>query len=248
MKWNGWGYADSYFEAINPQELAFTGDRDHILKWNGWGYADSYFEAINPQELAFTGDRYEISGRRLPFLKQYMCETLGIDVDYRTPSVLYEEVSVPTSVDNQQFIDFLLEKGISFSNKSKYRLARSHGHTGREFQQEKIRQKTSDHIFALISSHVSSNFYAFFAAMQCEKRILTRGCLCVRVSVCLCVRLSRTFISGPIKAAMCLCVRWASVSVFHLETGKSYGAETLGTCACVCALRVCTDFYAFCAV
>ncbi|VDN43275.1 unnamed protein product [Gongylonema pulchrum] len=59
-----------------------------------------------------------------------MCETLGIDVDYRTPSVLYEEVSVPASVDNQQFIDFLLEKGISFSNKSKYRLARSHGHTG----------------------------------------------------------------------------------------------------------------------
>ncbi|VDN18911.1 unnamed protein product [Gongylonema pulchrum] len=43
--------------------------------------------------------------------------------------------------------------------------------------------------------------YAFFAAMQCEKSILTRGCLCVRVSLC------------------------ASVTHFHLRTYKSCGAE-----------------------
>lgn len=74
--------------------------------------------------------RYDMSGHRLPYLIKYMCDNLGVDVDFRTPSVRYEEVSLPPPIDNGDFIIFLKENRISFSNKADFRFVRSHGHTG----------------------------------------------------------------------------------------------------------------------
>lgn len=74
--------------------------------------------------------RYNLSGKTLPYIIKYMEGKLGINIDIQTPSVRYEDLIIPVPFDNQSFINFLLSNNISFSNKSNYRLVRSHGHTG----------------------------------------------------------------------------------------------------------------------
>uniref|UniRef100_A0AAF5PNU4 Alkylglycerone-phosphate synthase n=1 Tax=Wuchereria bancrofti TaxID=6293 RepID=A0AAF5PNU4_WUCBA len=103
--------------------------RDRMLKWNGWGYADSSFILRDRSNAILTGNRYDLSGQALPYLLKYMERRLGVDPDIQTPSVRYEDLVIPVSFDNQDFINFLLSNNISFSNKSNYRLVRSHGHT-----------------------------------------------------------------------------------------------------------------------
>ncbi|KAK6101962.1 FAD linked oxidases C-terminal domain family protein [Brugia pahangi] len=103
--------------------------RDRILKWNGWGYADSSFILKDRSNAILTGNRYDLSGQALPYLLKYMETRLGVHPDIQTPSVRYEDLIIPVSFDNQDFINFLLSNNISFSNKSNYRLVRSHGHT-----------------------------------------------------------------------------------------------------------------------
>lgn len=71
-----------------------------------------------------------MSGKRMPYLRKWFEENMGVEVDYRTPSVRLEDVVIPEPIDNQLFISFLLENRISYSNKSIHRLIRSHGHTG----------------------------------------------------------------------------------------------------------------------
>ncbi|MCP9258278.1 Alkyldihydroxyacetonephosphate synthase, peroxisomal [Dirofilaria immitis] len=103
--------------------------RDRILKWNGWGYADSSFTVRSRNDVVFTGSRYNLSGQTLPYLIKFMEEKLGFNIEIQTPSVCYEDLIIPVPFDNQDFINFLLSNNISFSNKSNYRLIRSHGHT-----------------------------------------------------------------------------------------------------------------------
>uniref|UniRef100_A0A8R1XZ63 Alkylglycerone-phosphate synthase n=1 Tax=Onchocerca volvulus TaxID=6282 RepID=A0A8R1XZ63_ONCVO len=103
--------------------------RDRILKWNGWGYADSSFTLRNPNVVILTGNRYNLSGQTLPYLMKFMEKNLGVNSEIQTPSIRYEDLIIPIPFDNQDFINFLLSNNISFSNKSNYRLIRSHGHT-----------------------------------------------------------------------------------------------------------------------
>ncbi|KAL4003397.1 FAD linked oxidases C-terminal domain family protein [Acanthocheilonema viteae] len=103
--------------------------RDRIMKWNGWGYADSSFVIRNYANAVLTGNRYNLSGQTLPYLIKYMEEKLGVAIDIQTPSIRYEDLIIPVPFNNQDFINFLLSNNISFSNKSNYRLVRSHGHT-----------------------------------------------------------------------------------------------------------------------
>lgn len=74
--------------------------------------------------------RYDLSGQTLPYVVKYMEEKLGVGRNIQTPSVLYEDLVIPVPFDNQNFINFLRANSLSFSNKSNYRLVRSHGHTG----------------------------------------------------------------------------------------------------------------------
>lgn len=73
--------------------------------------------------------RYELSGKDLPSLRPWFEENLKVDISKTRPSQKLSDVKIPDAIDNQDFIDFLRENGISFSNAPNYRLIRSHGHT-----------------------------------------------------------------------------------------------------------------------
>jgi alkyldihydroxyacetonephosphate synthase len=103
--------------------------RDDILKWNGWGYNDSHFDVKDDNNVVLTGNRYELSGKELPLLRPWFEQNLGADISKTRPPQKLSDITIPDSIDNQQFIDFLKQNGISFSNGPNYRLIRSHGHT-----------------------------------------------------------------------------------------------------------------------
>ena len=65
----------------------------------------------------------------MPLLRPWFEQNLGVDITKTRPSQKQSDLKIPDSIDNQQFIDFLRQNGISFSNGPQYRLVRSHGHT-----------------------------------------------------------------------------------------------------------------------
>uniref|UniRef100_A0A0N5C879 Alkylglycerone-phosphate synthase n=1 Tax=Strongyloides papillosus TaxID=174720 RepID=A0A0N5C879_STREA len=103
--------------------------RDTILKWNGWGYNDSHFEINENGDVVMTGNKYDISGEILPNLRPWIEANLDVDVKNKIETALKTEVKFPKTINNQEFIDFLKENDISFTNGPQYRLVRSHGHT-----------------------------------------------------------------------------------------------------------------------
>ncbi|CAI4230594.1 unnamed protein product [Auanema sp. JU1783] len=104
--------------------------RDKILKWNGWGYADSYFKLNEKGQVTFTGNKYEMSGDVLPHLRPWFESNLGIDLDYKTPSQRIEDFEIPAPQECVDDIhEHLRESNISFSNAPRIRLMRAHGHT-----------------------------------------------------------------------------------------------------------------------
>jgi alkyldihydroxyacetonephosphate synthase len=126
---------------LNPPRIY----RDEILKWNGWGYVDSYFSLDENDDVIMTGKRYDISEKVIPLIRPWIERNLGIgwfnrtikapqlfcslDLSYRTPSVQQNSVRVPEPIVNVQFLEHLRKNGISFSDAPNYRLVRSHGHT-----------------------------------------------------------------------------------------------------------------------
>ncbi|MFH4975664.1 hypothetical protein AB6A40_002373 [Gnathostoma spinigerum] len=115
----------AYLQQFNvPQSY-----RDEILKWNGWGYNDSSFGLSKNNDVMFTGQRYSMAGKNMPYLRPWFEKNLGVDLDYKTPSLLRSEITIPQPVNNQEFIDFLKNNNISYSNAGQHRIVRSHGHT-----------------------------------------------------------------------------------------------------------------------
>ncbi|PAV80335.1 hypothetical protein WR25_13055 isoform B [Diploscapter pachys] len=103
--------------------------RDKILKWNGWGYNDSYFKVNSDGHVTFTGDKYDISGKVMPHLRPWFEANLGVDLGYETKSQIIDAFVIPPPVENDEIYDMLKERGISFSNAPRIRLMRAHGHT-----------------------------------------------------------------------------------------------------------------------
>lgn len=60
--------------------------RQELLKWNGWGFKDSKFLLNKDGHVEFTGDRYRISGSSMPAMRDWMCKTIGISLDHKTPA------------------------------------------------------------------------------------------------------------------------------------------------------------------
>jgi len=67
--------------------------RQEVLKWNGWGFKDSGFVAVqkgiddNPNHaIAFTGSRYELGNIELPYFYDWVSNNLGIDPSNRKVS------------------------------------------------------------------------------------------------------------------------------------------------------------------
>ncbi|KAL6725734.1 hypothetical protein Aduo_007767 [Ancylostoma duodenale] len=103
--------------------------RDKILKWNGWGYADSYFKLNQAGHVTMAGDKYDMSGQVMPHFRPWFEANLGVDLDYKTPSQKITDMEIPPPVENDEIYDGLLKANISFSNAPRMRLMRAHGHT-----------------------------------------------------------------------------------------------------------------------
>uniref|UniRef100_A0A1I7XJI2 Alkylglycerone-phosphate synthase n=1 Tax=Heterorhabditis bacteriophora TaxID=37862 RepID=A0A1I7XJI2_HETBA len=105
--------------------------RDQILKWNGWGYTESYFKLNQQGHVTMSGDKYDMSGEVMPHLRPWFEAHLGVDLHYTTPSQKLSDLVIPPPIENEEIYEFLKENDISFSNAPKIRLMRAHGHTAR---------------------------------------------------------------------------------------------------------------------
>ncbi|KAK6012125.1 hypothetical protein OSTOST_22733, partial [Ostertagia ostertagi] len=57
---------------------SFAKKRDKVLKWNGWGYADSFFKLDHEGDVVMMGDRYEACGHKMPYFRPWFEEHLGV--------------------------------------------------------------------------------------------------------------------------------------------------------------------------
>nr|CDJ91270.1 FAD linked oxidase and FAD-linked oxidase domain containing protein [Haemonchus contortus] len=103
--------------------------RDKDLKWNGWGYADSFFKLDQDGDVVMMGDKYETCGQKMPFFRPWFEENLGVGLDYCTPSQRIGDMEIPPPIENDEILDELVRANISFSNAPRMRLMRGHGHT-----------------------------------------------------------------------------------------------------------------------
>lgn len=87
---------------------------------------ERFFSAAYFNYLNF---RYDISNKIIPHLRPWFEANMGVDINQKTPSVRFEDLKIPESILNEDFVSFLQHEGISFSNGPKYRVNRSHGHT-----------------------------------------------------------------------------------------------------------------------
>ncbi|KAI1725288.1 FAD binding domain-containing protein [Ditylenchus destructor] len=110
--------------------------RDEMLKWNGWGYNDSYFTLSPEKDVFLVSERYKhLNDKIMPQLRPWIEQNVGIDLDYKTPSISLEDLerkwssSGPQTRINETFLEELRTNNISYSNALLNRLNRSHGQT-----------------------------------------------------------------------------------------------------------------------
>uniref|UniRef100_A0A915JXK6 Alkylglycerone-phosphate synthase n=1 Tax=Romanomermis culicivorax TaxID=13658 RepID=A0A915JXK6_ROMCU len=104
--------------------------RDHDLKWNGWGYSDSYFFVNDKGTMQFNGKRYEMGGKTFPGLIKWMQSTLNMDIEHSNfGRDKIDESKIPSPILNSNFIEFLKLENIAHSSDGLKRVHRSHGHT-----------------------------------------------------------------------------------------------------------------------
>ncbi|XP_047401052.1 alkyldihydroxyacetonephosphate synthase, peroxisomal isoform X2 [Sciurus carolinensis] len=103
--------------------------RQEVMKWNGWGYNDSKFFFNKKGEAELTGKRYPLSGLTLPALKEWIQNTLGVNLEHKTTSKASLNPSdTPPSIVNEDFLRELKETNISYSQEADDRVFRAHGH------------------------------------------------------------------------------------------------------------------------
>ncbi|ELK32715.1 Alkyldihydroxyacetonephosphate synthase, peroxisomal [Myotis davidii] len=109
----------------SPQFLS----RQEVLKWNGWGYNDSKFIFNKKGQAELTGKRYPLSGMILPTFKEWIENTLGVNVEHKTTSKASLSPSdTPPSIVNEDFLHELKKTNISYSQEADDRVFRAHGH------------------------------------------------------------------------------------------------------------------------
>jgi len=111
------------------QEASIPKIRTEILKWNGWGYKDTQFELGEDGKGTLTGDRYELSGKTLPAMKDWMVKQFDIDLT-KTTTAQPEMQNIPPPTLNQPFLDAVNSlPNASVSLLDEDRIFRAHGHT-----------------------------------------------------------------------------------------------------------------------
>lgn len=105
--------------------------RQEVLKWNGWGYKDSFFTFDQKtQVFSFTGQRYRIGSKKLPLFKDWVQKSLGIELDTNfTSQPELRDQDIPVPIANQLFIEEFQLTGIKSTTDGQDRLFRGHGHT-----------------------------------------------------------------------------------------------------------------------
>ncbi|KAF4026348.1 hypothetical protein G4228_018585 [Cervus hanglu yarkandensis] len=104
--------------------------RQEVMKWNGWGYNDSKFIFNKKGQIELTGKRYPLSGMALPTFREWIQNTLGINVEHKTTSKASLNPSdTPPSIVNEDFLHDLKETNISYSQEADDRVFRAHGGT-----------------------------------------------------------------------------------------------------------------------
>eukprot|EP00051_Salpingoeca_urceolata_P007868 m.101232 g.101232 ORF g.101232 m.101232 type:complete len:756 (-) comp15448_c0_seq3:111-2378(-) len=105
--------------------------RQDVLKWNGWGYRDSFFKLNDAGLMMFTGTRYELSGEEMPQFRQWMEDTMGMDVNVMAPA--QERVpDVAAPIIDHAFLKDIEGHHAGLSTQTEDRLFHSHGHTCEE--------------------------------------------------------------------------------------------------------------------
>uniref|UniRef100_H0X8I6 Alkylglycerone-phosphate synthase n=1 Tax=Otolemur garnettii TaxID=30611 RepID=H0X8I6_OTOGA len=103
--------------------------RQEVMKWNGWGYNDSKFIFNKKGQVELTGKRYPLSGMILPTFREWIQNTLGVNVEHKTTSKASLNPSdTPPSIVNEDFLHELKETNISYSQEADDRVFRAHGH------------------------------------------------------------------------------------------------------------------------
>ncbi|XP_032211931.1 alkyldihydroxyacetonephosphate synthase, peroxisomal isoform X1 [Mustela erminea] len=103
--------------------------RQEVMKWNGWGYNDSKFFFNKKGQVELTGKRYPLSGMILPTFKDWIQNTLGVNLEHKTTSKASLNPSdTPPSIVNEDFLRDLKETNISYSQEADDRVFRAHGH------------------------------------------------------------------------------------------------------------------------
>jgi len=111
------------------QETTIPKTRQDLLKWNGWGYNDTEFRLGEDGKGTLTGSRYELSGKILPGIKDFLVKQFDIDFN-RTTSTQQQMPSIPEPTLNHSFLEEIknLDK-VTVSLTEDDRLNRAHGHT-----------------------------------------------------------------------------------------------------------------------
>ncbi|KAI4544062.1 hypothetical protein MG293_004328 [Ovis ammon polii] len=115
----------------SPRRRSFSRSRSRqeVMKWNGWGYNDSKFIFNKKGQIELTGKRYPLSGMSLPTFREWIQNTLGVNVEHKTTSKASLNPSdTPPSIVSEDFLHDLKETNISYSQEADDRVFRAHGH------------------------------------------------------------------------------------------------------------------------
>lgn len=125
---------DEKAEGVYAQPSTIPRERQQLLKWNGWGYNDTRFVVRGDREVLLTGDRYDLSGKPLPSLIEWMKKVMGITLEHASPAPVsqLDTSAVPAPKQHPDFTAALQNLNITLSSAPADRVFRSHGHTMHE--------------------------------------------------------------------------------------------------------------------
>ena len=107
LKWNGWGYKDTQFELGEWRSGSLKwADTDNKTRCYAEAHSWIVFYSSTGEDGkgTLTGDRYELSGKTLPAMKDWMVKQFDIDLS-KTTTAQPRMKDVPSPTLNEPFLD-----------------------------------------------------------------------------------------------------------------------------------------------
>jgi alkyldihydroxyacetonephosphate synthase len=73
-------YSAPVSSSKDERQRAYPRKRQSVVKWNGWGYRDSYFFFNPSGQAEFNGRRYELGGKEMPLARMWMEHKVGLEI------------------------------------------------------------------------------------------------------------------------------------------------------------------------